>query len=636
MTNLKIIFVLMLMIVCFQARSQQYTENELRLNLDSLSTEYKGLNNKVQLTVSGLPLADLLNTIALENNLNLIVSPKLNQVVTYNFYDASVGDVFVLLYRKFNIEINFFGSIISFEPREKEELPEIIPTAKKIDVSYNSANKFLSLNLQNDTLLNVAKAITKASGRNVYLSPEIQQKKVSGFYQNRPFEQVIGMLGKSNDLEPVIDESGDVFFKKLIAVNPSNSNQNNRNPRNTNNSSSQSNTLNIEKNGNDGLDLKVVNSPIAQIVKEAADIMGEYYFLYSEPKGNITLNLTNYSYQELLDQLFNGTKFGYKIENSVYLIGEQQSEGLRSTELIRLENRTIENVQSSIPAGLLQDLTINEFIELNGFVVSGSARRVHELKTFLSTIDVVVPMVQIDVMFLTSSRSSTVTTGMEAGLGSQPASTSGNIFPTLNVNLGASTLNNILDAINGFGVVNIGQVTSNFYLSLQALESNNVVDVESTPKISTLNGNEATISIGQTTYYQEQQVNFQNTVANQNVIQSNVWKAIEANLSVTIKPFVSADENVTLEISVEQDDFTGQESPNAPPNKSTQTFESLVRVKNGELILLGGLEKKSKKDSGEGVPILSRIPIIKWFFSSRVKEREKSKLHILIKPIITY
>lgn len=634
MRQLKNLVVLLLLIVAFQSHGQQFTENELRVKLDSLSNEYQGLNNKVQLTVSGLQLADLLNTIAIENNLNLIVSPKLNQVVTYNFFDATVSDVFVLLYRKFDIEINFFGSIVSFEKREIEPTPILITPKKKIDVSYNPANKFLSLNLKNDTLLKVAEAISKSSGRNVYLSPEVQQKTVSGFYQNRPFEQVIEMLGKSNDLEPVIDESGDVFFKKLItASNPTNPNiRNNR----TSNSSNQVNTLNILKNANGRLDLQVINTPISQIVKESADLLGEYYFLYSEPEGNVTLNLSNYTFQELLDQLFNGTKFGYKQENSVYLIGQEQLEGLRLTELIRLENRTIENVKSSIPTALTQDLTINEFIELNGFVVSGSARRVRELKTFLATIDLVVPMVQIDVMFITSSRVSTVSTGIKAGLGSEPTNTSGDIFPALNVSLGASTLNNILDAINGFGVVNIGQVTSNFYLSLEALESNNIVDVESTPKISTLNGNEASISIGQTTYYQERQVNVQNTVVNQGVIQSTIWKAIEANLSVTIKPFVSSDENVTLEISVEQDDFTGSVAPTAPPNKSTQTFESLVRVKNGELILLGGLEKKSKNDSGEGVPILSRIPILKWFFSSRVKEREKSKLHILIKPTITY
>ena len=223
-----------------------------------------------------------------------------------------------------------------------------------------------------------------------------------------------------------------------------------------------------------------------------------------------------------------------------------------------------------------------------------------------------------------------------AGIRDQPTPTSGDVFPELDVELGAESVNNILNAITGFGVVNLGQVTENFYISLQALESNSIISIESTPKISTLNGHEANISIGETTYYQETQVNVQTSVTNQGVLQSRQWKSIDANLAVTITPFVSADEHVTLTITVEQDDFSGKVDPSSPPNITTQTFQSVVRVKNGEMILLGGLEKKKKSDTGSGVPLLSRIPVIKWLFSSRSKDREKSKLHILIRPTVSY
>ncbi len=208
--------------------------------------------------------------------------------------------------------------------------------------------------------------------------------------------------------------------------------------------------------------------------------------------------------------------------------------------------------------------------------------------------------------------------------------------PEVDVELGATTLNQILSSISGFGFLNLGQVTENFYVSLQALESNNVIDIESTPRISTLNGHQAKISIGETTYYQETQVNVQTTINNQGVLQSKIWKSIDANLSVVIKPFVSADEHVTLSITVDQNDFSGKVDPTAPPNATTQKFESLVRVKNGEIILLGGLEEKTKTQSGSGVPFLSRIPVIRWFFGNRSKTREKSKLHILIRPTVTY
>jgi type IV pilus assembly protein PilQ len=54
------------------------------------------------------------------------------------------------------------------------------------------------------------------------------------------------------------------------------------------------------------------------------------------------------------------------------------------------------------------------------------------------------------------------------------------------------------------------------------------------------------------------------------------------------------------------------------------------------VVLLGGLDKKQNNNSGEGVPLLSRIPVIRWFFSSRSKTKQKYKMHIIIRPTITY
>jgi type II secretory pathway component HofQ len=52
--------------------------------------------------------------------------------------------------------------------------------------------------------------------------------------------------------------------------------------------------------------------------------------------------------------------------------------------------------------------------------------------------------------------------------------------------------------------------------------------------------------------------------------------------------------------------------------------------------MIGGLEEESTNETGSGTPFLSRIPIIKWFFSSRTKAKSKSKLTIFIKPTVIY
>jgi len=221
-------------------------------------------------------------------------------------------------------------------------------------------------------------------------------------------------------------------------------------------------------------------------------------------------------------------------------------------------------------------------------------------------------------------------------LDNKKRTTSGVLFPTTDVALNSTSVNGLIDAFNGLGFVNLGKVAENFYLNLKALENNSVIKVSSTPKLVTLNGHEANSSIGETNYYFEQNNRLISSGINENILQSGTWKSTEANLSITIKPLVSKDENVTLNISVEKSSFLGRAGETAPPGKATQKFESMIRVKNNEMILLGGLEELENENSGTGTPFLSKIPIIKWLFSSRKKRKDKSKLHLFIKPTVTY
>jgi type IV pilus assembly protein PilQ len=627
----------LLFVGAIYAQERTLTPQEMDAKLDSISNVQFNLDNKVQLNVSNIQMVDLLSSIGLENNLNLSVDPNLIQPVTYNFYDAKVKDVFSFLYRNYDITINFVGSILIFKkiPEPKEIKAKYSP--EQPIVEFKSDNRFLSLDLSDDTLKYVVHEIMKLSNENIVLASDIKDKKVSGYFLNRPFEQVLEMLSSANDLEISKDESGIYFLKPLVAE--TNSNTIKRGTRNrgvTSNQPPQNNGLEVESSGNGLISIKAKDVAIRDVIEMAAQVLNEHYFMYAYPEEKITLSVRNISFEDLIRKLLNGTTFSYREENRVLFIGQQGSEGLRSTELVKLEYRTIENVVEMIPKELSSGLEMYEFIELNGLVVSGSSRRIQELKSFLHSIDEVVPMVQIDVIILFTQRGSNLATGIKAALDASQQNTGGTIYPDFEMNLNSVTVNSIIDALNGFGNLNLGQVTSDFFLAIQALESNNVVKTESTPKISTLNGHEASISIGEQRYYQEERVQVSNVVGNANVQSSRIWKSIEASLEVNIKPFVSSDEHVTLEISVGQNDFGEQVDPTAPPNKTTQTFQSFVRVKNGEVILMGGLERKSSRDTGAGVPVLSRIPIIKWFLSSRTKAREKSKLHILIRPTVTY
>jgi type IV pilus assembly protein PilQ len=227
-----------------------------------------------------------------------------------------------------------------------------------------------------------------------------------------------------------------------------------------------------------------------------------------------------------------------------------------------------------------------------------------------------------------------VTTGITAGVGTTEAPpSSGKVFPSIDFNLNSQSINDLISRFNGFGWAKIGKVTPNFYASLKAMEDQGILNIRSTPILSTLNGHQTELSIGNTEYYLEEQTNIIGT-QNPQTSTTHTYKSVNAELSVIITPIVSGDDQITLKIEVNQSDFTERISTTAPPGVVTRTFKSQIRVKNEEMILLGGLEENRNSKTSQGVPFLSRIPILKWIFSSRTEEKSKSKLNIFIKPTI--
>ncbi|HEX9600809.1 MAG TPA: type II and III secretion system protein [Mariniflexile sp.] len=636
---LNIFFLCLFVNICFS----QTNINDFTKKLDELAKTKKGLNDNVRIDLSGLTLYDFINALAEEHQLNVSVDSSLNQLVTSNFYDVSIKDVFMFLIQKHNLDVDVINNILVFKKKPDVVVVEKPIPLKKIDVSYNEDNNFLSVKLKNDSLPRVAQAITDISKKNIILAPEVKKEMVSAYILNRPFDQVLEMMARSNSLVLTVDDSDNYYLEKDNApqqtAKPVNQSTRGRRPtsQNANVSKNEKGYFEVKLNERGELDVTATDADVSDVIIDSAEKLNINYFMYDTPTGVSTTLLANgITFDQLLGHLFQGKNYTYKKVDGLYLIGEHTTEGLRTVELVQLENRTIETVLSTLPSSITKNLEVKEFTELNGFVVSGSKTQIQEFKDYIHEIDLVVPVIQIEVIIVQYKKSYEIQTGIQAGIDNTERTTSGKLFPSTDVALNATSVNSLIDAFNGLGIINLGKVSEKFYLNLQALENNSLIKLSSTPKLVTLNGHDATSSIGETSYYFEQNNRLITSGVNDNILQSGTWKSTEANLSINIRPFVSKDENVTLTITVEKSSFLARVGEGAPPGKSTQKFESLVRVKNNEMVLLGGLDEVDNENSGTGTPFFSRIPVIKWLFSGRTKRKEKSKLHIFIKPTVTY
>lgn len=289
-----------------------------------------------------------------------------------------------------------------------------------------------------------------------------------------------------------------------------------------------------------------------------------------------------------------------------------------------------------IPEDIKAGLDIKIDTELNSFVISGPGVKVERFKNFIQYIDKPVPVIIIEVMILEVNRSSMFETGVSFGLGEEPSETSGSVFPSTDIRLGADRVNKIIGSFNGFGSLNLGNVLPEFYLDIKALESNGNIKILSTPKLSTINGHKAYLSSGQTTYYAVTTQTFFGSQIPQTSEITN-YVPIDAELALEILPFVSGDGQITLDIQVIQSSFNGERiAEDAPPGINSREFSSIIRMRDQDVAILGGIEEVRKDDSGSGVPFLARIPIIKYLFSERRREDSKRKLNILIKPTVLY
>ena len=197
MTNKLLYTIIGFLIVNFSFAQQDY--EALNKKFDDFAKIKKGLNDIVKTDVSGLSLNDFINSIAQDHQLNVSVDTDLNQPVTNNFFDVTVKDVFVFVVQKYDLDVDFINNIIIFKKRKEVKII-VKKTPKVIDVSYNSLNDFLSVKLESDSLPNVVQAIIDKSGKNVIMSSEIKSQKISSYILNRPFDQVLEMMAKSNNL----------------------------------------------------------------------------------------------------------------------------------------------------------------------------------------------------------------------------------------------------------------------------------------------------------------------------------------------------------------------------------------------------------------------------------------------------
>ena len=188
------------------------------------------------------------------------------------------------------------------------------------------------------------------------------------------------------------------------------------------------------------------------------------------------------------------------------------------------------------------------------------------------------------------------------------------------------------DLSAAYGKLNLGTLSRDSYtMVLKQLEDYGKVDVVSRPQIAVVNKEEASILIGSKEAYVTQS----SSQSTSTTVTSESVEFIDVGVKLKVTPTISSDGFITMRIKPElssvRETLTTNSGSQIPIVETSQS-ETVVKVKDGAMLLIGGLIKRDNRDDSSGLPKISRVPLVGSLFSNRVKNDKRSELIIFLSP----
>ncbi|WP_456433459.1 secretin N-terminal domain-containing protein [Nitratifractor sp.] len=270
--------------------------------------------------------------------------------------------------------------------------------------------------------------------------------------------------------------------------------------------------------------------------------------------------------------------------------------------------------------------------EAGMITVTGTARQIERVSRYIATLTHQLKTeVLIDVRILDVKLSNGKTTGVDW-----------NKIYNLNIPVSGSFNWNksggLIDRSSGISMSISGDLTG----FMKFLKSQGDVTILSSPRVMTLNNQPAMITAGKQIWYKYRKTtpanNGGNTVSEEDVIDS-----VFAGILLDITPEVDERGMVTLKVNpsistvadgqaYEERVANGDNS--LPPNLQRRQIASVIKVRDGDHAVIGGLITRTKQKTVSKVPLLGRMPVLGGLFKREETTDVTDELVIIITPHI--
>lgn len=401
------------------------------------------------------------------------------------------------------------------------------------------------------------------------------------------------------------------------------------------------------------ISIEVRETPIRDVINLIAEQAGANIIIASEVQGAISLRLRQVPWDQALAIVMRAQNLGYVRQGGVLRIApltvlRQESEtarlileAQRSTEPLQVKliplsfaraadlasqiRETLQAVQQGAGGPAAQQAPqgrgrIATDQRSNTLIVTDTAENIVRIEKMVKALDSPPLQVMIEGKIIEAVETFSNAFGINWGYSGQDLGVLGGtlshaaqISPTLG---GANTTVNLqLGTIDFLGDLNA---------TLTLLERGSQVRIISSPRVVTLNNQQASIS--QTVNIAIQQTAQANGVTTTNT----VFQPVPLQLSVT--PQITAGGDVIMAINFSRSFLAA--SSGSTPNINQRQVQTNVMVRNGQTSVIGGIYQSDNLEQEDGTPLLRRFPILGWLFKTKNSESVKNELLVFLTPRI--
>lgn len=385
--------------------------------------------------------------------------------------------------------------------------------------------------------------------------------------------------------------------------------------------------LGLGEKGDTLLSLDFKDTDINTVLQALSQSYGLNVVAGDGVKGKVTVSFRDVTLEQALDNVLKVNGYTYERSNNIIIVRSIKWDKISA--VLPLKYSSADAVKGMLAKVLSSDGSIEIHKEANALLITDSSTNIKDIKNLLKDIDVAPIQVSIEAKLVDIQSKDLRALGTKFSTDYKDTNIFGHrgssnktdeeIKGTFDLATESSTLSGGQFVLNTFSIKHFGVDAT-----IDALISKQKAHLLASPSITTLNNTEAKIIIGEKVPYREET---QTPVGT-----TETTRFVDAGVTLSVTPRVNDDGYITMSIHPEVSSVS--EILDAGPRITTREADTVVRVKDGETVVIGGLIKNENNGIRSRIPILGSIPLLGFLFSNRNEDKIQTELAVFITPHI--